>query len=279
MKRELFHEMTDALLQELLAARERRASCALATVAATTGSVPREAGAKMIVYADGKTSGTIGGGKFEALVIDDTLGAMRGRRPLLKTYPLHEGDACSFGAICGGEVTVFIEPQTSREAIVLVGAGHCAQAIAKLARECGWHVTVLDDRAEKLAECSAATVKIGDQPPAEFIATHAWQRDEALIIVSRNYEIDREALQAALQRTGIAYLGMIGSTRKVRRVFDELRARGVDEGSLANVHAPIGLDIGADSPVEIAVSVLAEAMQVLRTRPGGHMGAGNPIRI
>ena len=118
--------MSDALLQELLAARARRVVCALATVAATAGSVPREAGAKMIVYADGKTSGTIGGGKFEALVVADALAGLCERRPLLKTYPLHEGDACSFGAICGGEVTMLIEPQTNGEALVLVGAGHCA---------------------------------------------------------------------------------------------------------------------------------------------------------
>ena len=263
--------MSDALLQELLAARERREPCALVTVAATTGSVPRAAGAKMIVYAGGKMSGTIGGGKFEALVAADAVGALRERRLLLKTYPLHEGDACSFGAICGGEVTILIEPQTTGGALVLVGAGHCAQAIAKLACECGWHVTVLDDRAERLAECAAASIKIGDRPPAEFIATHEWQRDEALIIVSRNYEIDREALHAALQQTGIGYLGMIGSARKVRRVFDELRARGVADAALASVHAPIGLDIGADSPAEIAVSVLAEVMQVLRAHPGKPM--------
>ena len=262
--------MSDALLQELLAARERRAACALATVAATTGSVPREAGAKMIVYADGKSSGTIGGGKFEALVVADALGALRARRPVLKVYPLHEGDACSFGAICGGEVTIFIEPQTTSEAIVLVGAGHCAQAIAKLARECGWHVTLLDDRAELLTD-SAASLKISDRSPVDFIATHAWQPDEALVLVSRNYEIDCEALHAALQQSGIAYLGMIGSQRKVRRVFDELRTRGISEAALANVHAPIGLDIGADSPPEIAVAVLAEVMQVLRARPGGHL--------
>ena len=230
--------MSDALLRELLAAREQRTPCALVTVATTHGSVPREPGAKMIVYADGKTSGTIGGGKFEALVLAEALAALRGRQPVLKTYPLHEGDAASFGAICGGEVTVFIEPQSHGEAVVLVGAGHCAQAIAKLARECGWHVTVLDDRAEHLAGCDAASVKIGDRPPAEFIAAHDWQRDEALIIVSRNYEIDREALHAALRQKGIRYLGMIGSTRKVRRVFDELRARGVDDTALAKVHAP-----------------------------------------
>ena len=262
--------MSDALLQELLAARERQAACALATVAATTGSVPREAGAKMIIYGDGKISGTIGGGKFEALVVADALAALRERRPVLKTYPLHEGDACSFGAICGGEVTIFIEPQTTGEALVLVGAGHCAQAIAKLARDCGWHVTVLDDRAELLTD-SAASLKISDRSPAEFIASHEWQPDEALVLVSRNFEIDREALHAALQQTGIAYLGMIGSLRKVRRVFDDLRQRGISESVLEKVHAPIGLDIGADSPAEIAVAVLAEVMQVLRARKGGHL--------
>ena len=265
--------MTDALFQEWSDARTQRVTCALVTVAATTGSVPREAGAKMIVYSDGKSTGTVGGGKFEALVIADAVAALRDRHPVLKTYPLHERGAESFGAICGGEVTVLIEPQSHGEAMVLVGAGHCAQAIAKLARECGWHVTVLDDRAEKLAECGAATLRIGDRSAAEFIATHAWKSDEALIIVSRNYEIDREALHAALQQTGIAYLGMIGSARKVRRVFDELRGRGIEDAALARIHAPIGLDIGADSPAEIAVSVLAEAMQVLRARPGGHMRA------
>ena len=262
--------MTDTLLEELLAARQRRAGCALATVAATTGSVPREAGAKMIVYADGKISGTIGGGKFEALVVADALAALRERRPILKTYPLHEGDACSFGAICGGEVTMLIEPQTMREGVVLVGGGHCAQAIARLAHECGWHVTLLDDRAELLTD-AAASLKISDHSPAEFIAAHDWQPDEALVLVSRNYEIDCEALHAALQQPGIAYLGMIGSARKVRRVFDELRTRGISEAALAKVHAPIGLDIGADSPAEIAVAVLAEVMQVLRARNGGHL--------
>ena len=110
--------------------------------------------------------------------------------------------------------------------------------------------------------------------PSDFIAAHNWQPDEALVLVSRNYPIDSEALHAALQQTGIAYLGMIGSARKVRRVFDELRKRGVSESALEKVHAPIGLDIGADSPPEIAVSVLAEAMQVLRARPGGHLRGG-----
>jgi xanthine dehydrogenase accessory factor len=248
-----------------------RKSFAVATIAATTGSVPRAAGSKMFVYGDGRSSGTIGGGKFESLVIADTLAAMRDKKPLLKTYPLHEGETDSFGAICGGEVTVFIEPQLTSESLYLIGAGHCSQAIAKLAAECGLFVTVVEDRDELLAELPPAVARISDTSPVNFISSHEWQSDEAIVIVSRNHEIDREALAAALAQTGAGYIGMIGSRRKVRMVFDDMRGRGVPEEKLANVYAPLGLDIGADSPAEIAVSTVAEIVAVLRQRTGNHM--------
>lgn len=204
--------------------------CALVTVAATAGSVPRQAGTKMLVLGNGRTVGTIGGGKFEALVIEECTGAFRDRAPVLKTYPLHEKSDDSFGAICGGEVTVLIEPQQVREAIFLVGAGHCSRAIANLARLCGLHVTAIDDRPGLLADFPAHK-KLSDQSPASFIAGRAWQADEALVIASRNFEIDREALRAAVQHIGVGYLGMIGSRRKVRRVFDELISTGVSRSA------------------------------------------------
>jgi xanthine dehydrogenase accessory factor len=264
--------MTDALLEALLVARERREPCALATVAATRGSVPREAGAKALIFADGRIVGTIGGGKFEALVVADARAAMGTRAPVLKTYPLHEESAQSFGAICGGEVTVLIEPQIAKEALVIVGAGHCGLVLCRLARDAGWQVTVIDDRADLLAACEAH--QRFSAPAPEFIAAHAWQRDEALVLVSRNFEIDREALAAALTHPGAGYIGMIGSTRKVRRVFDDLRARGFGEAALAQVFAPIGLDLGADSPAEIAVSIFAEILSVLRGKSGCHLRGG-----
>jgi len=244
---------------------------AVVTVAATTGSVPRAAGSKMFVYADGKTSGTIGGGKFEALVIAEAQAAMERKKPLLKTYPLREGETDSFGAICGGEMTVFIEPQIGGEALYLVGAGHCARAIAKLAAECGLFVTVVDDRAELLADLPPAVVGISDCAPRDFIASRSWRSDEALVMVSRNHEIDCEALAAAIEQTGAGYIGMIGSRRKVLSVFDRLRERGVSEEKLARVYAPLGLDIGADSPAEIAVSCVAEILAVLRGRSAKHL--------
>ena len=239
---------------------------AVVTVAATTGSVPRAPGSKMFVYADGRSSGTIGGGKFESLVIAEAQAAIEKKKPLLKTYPLREGETESFGAICGGEMTVFIEPQITGEALYLIGAGHCARAIAKLAAECGLFVTVVDDRAELLADLPPAVVGTSESSPRDFIASHEWRSDEALVMVSRNHEIDCEALAAAVEQTTAGYIGMIGSRRKVRDVFERLRKRGISEDKLSRVYAPLGLDIGADSPAEIAVSCVAEILSVLRGR-------------
>lgn len=258
------------LLQELLEARKQREPCTLATVVETTGSIPRAAGAKMIVYSKTRTLGTVGGGKFESLVIMDAIQAMAEKLPLLKTYPLHEGDVNSFGAICGGTVTVLIEPQQLNEALVIVGGGHCSRAIASTARDCGLHVTVIDDRGELLEDFPAHQIVV-DQSPAEFVVGHPWQKDQALVIVSRNFHIDRDALGAALSNTGMGYIGMIGSRKKVKRVFDDLREQGATDEQLNGVYAPIGLDVGADSPGEIAVSVLAEVLKIVRKREGGHL--------
>jgi xanthine dehydrogenase accessory factor len=263
--------MTDWFLEEIAAARQTRTPCALVTVAATKGSVPRAAGSKMLVYANGKTSGTIGGGKFESLVSKDAQKQMREKKPLLKTYPLHERSRKSFGAICGGESTVLIEPQILSEAIFLVGGGHCSLAIAKLAIDCGLFVTVVDDRAELLSIFPEQVAKVDDVDPAKFIARRKWRSDEAIVMVSRNYEIDRGALAAALKTRGAGYIGMIGSDRKVQRVFDLLKKRHVSKEKLAQVYAPLGLDIGADSPAEIAVSVIGEILSVLRKRSGKHL--------
>src|SRR5947207_14630315 len=113
--------MNDSLLEELLRARQTRTLCALATIAATTGSVPRQPGSKMLVYGDGKISGTIGGGKFESLVVEDCLKSIAPNEPLLKTYPLREATTDSFGAICGDEGNVVSEPQILSRPILLVG--------------------------------------------------------------------------------------------------------------------------------------------------------------
>lgn len=264
--------MNQPIADEIARAHHERRNCVVTTVAVAAGSAPRAAGAKMIVYPGGASSGTVGGGKFESLVIAEALAGIGRQEPWLKTYPLHQGDAASFGAICGGEVTVFFEPLRAGPALHIIGAGHCAQALAKLAADCGWHVSVVDDREEWLALALAAHRRVAGRSPAEYIAAQRWTPNDALVIVSRNYMIDREALGAALKQSAMGYLGMIGSQKKVRQVFEELKAAGADEKQFACVHAPIGLDLGADSPPEIAVSVMAEIMQVMRKASGRPLG-------
>ena len=263
--------MNQPIADEIAQAHRERRACIVATVAVATGSAPRAAGAKMIVYPGGRTSGTVGGGKFESLVIADALTGVAREEPWLKTYPLHEGDVESFGAICGGEVTVFFEPLKAGPALHIIGAGHCAQALAKLAADCGWHVTVVDDREEWLALALAAHRRVPSRAPADYIAAQKWSANDALVIVSRNYLIDRDALGAALRQPEMGYLGMIGSRKKVRQVFDDLKKGGCDESLFARVHAPMGLDLGSDSPPEIAVSVLAEILQATRKTSGRPM--------
>jgi xanthine dehydrogenase accessory factor len=263
--------MNDALLAELTEARETRTPCALITVVDTRGSCPRAAGSSMLVYFDGRVSGTIGGGKFESLVVADAQKQMTEKKPALKTYTLHEASPESFGAICGGESTIFIQPQVLSEALVLIGAGHCSLAIAKLAIECGLFVTVIDERDDRIRVFPPQAKVLIEADPSKFIAQHKWQSDEALVIVSRNHELDRVALFSALKVEGIAYIGMIGSIRKVNHVFDRLVELGVPREKLGSVYAPIGLDIDADAPAEIAISVLAEVFSVLRKRTANHL--------
>jgi xanthine dehydrogenase accessory factor len=131
------------------------------------------------------------------------------------------------------------------------------------------HVTVVEDRADQLENFPAPINRVVEDAPA-FISGRGWRSDEALVLVSRNHELDRNALTAALKKSGMGYIGMIGSRRKVNRVFDALK-QAVPVEQLRSVYAPLGLDIGADSPTEIAVSVIAEILQVQRGRKGGHL--------
>lgn len=263
---------TDGLLRELLAARTRREPCVVATVAAVRGSVPRDSGAKALIFEDGRILGSIGGGKMESLVIADALNTLADGQPVLKTYPLHEASPDSFGAICGGEATIFLEPQALGECLHIFGGGHCGLALARLAMDCGWHVTLVDDRPDLLQEGAAHALHVG--PAAGYVASRTWRKNDAAVLVARNFHLDRDALAALLAHPGAGYLGMMGSKKKVRAVFDELEAQGATPEALATVHAPVGLDIQADSPMEIAVSILAEIMAVMRQRAGSSLRDG-----
>jgi xanthine dehydrogenase accessory factor len=259
---------------DLQEARSAGQPFAVVTVVQTQGSVPRHPGAKMIVFSDGTICGTVGGGKFESLVITEAQQRLLDGKSLLKKYPLRDGETDSFGAICGGEVTLWFETHKRPAALLIIGAGHCAQSIAKLAAECGFHVTVVDDRKEWMEICPGVHRRVTDQTPQEVIRSQKWTSEDAIVLVSRNFMIDRDALEEAAKVQEVGYIGMIGSRKKVLQVYDELKAKGVKADSLARVYAPIGLDVGSDTPVEIAVSILAEILQVLRKTKGGHLKVG-----
>ena len=263
--------MASDFFTDLQEARVTGQPFVVVTVVQTQGSVPRHPGAKMIVFPDGSIRGTVGGGKFESLVIAEAKERLKDGQNLLKKYPLREGETDSFGAICGGEVTLWFEPHKKARVLLLVGAGHCAQSIAKLAADCGFHVTVVDDRKEWTESCPGVHRKVMEQTPQAVIRGQKWGGEDAIVLVSRNFMIDRDALEEAVKVKEVGYIGMIGSRKKVLQVYDELKAKGVKPEALARVYAPIGLDIGSDSPAEIAVSVMAEILQVLRKAQGGHL--------
>jgi xanthine dehydrogenase accessory factor len=275
--------MNDVELFERLAAalRERR-SVALLTVVATKGSVPRREGARMIVAADGETEGTIGGGRYESLAVEAGLAMLRERRRggELREFALHENSPESFGAVCGGTVSVHIEPMGLGPRLLLAGGGHCARALARAAALLGWPSEVVEDRAEAME---------GDAFPGgtvlNLVGDVAAAMDEvaldgatAVCLLNRNHTLDRDCLERLLRRTGATtepegaaaaadapfYVGMIGSSRKVGRVYDELADRGIDRAAFGRVRAPIGIEIGAESPEEIAVSILAEIIAMWR---------------
>jgi xanthine dehydrogenase accessory factor len=265
-----------SIYEDLLTELDVGNACVIVTVVESKGSAPRKCGAKMLVCQDGTSRGTVGGGKFESLVIDQAQLALESGKTTLKSFPLHEYAEESFGAICGGEVTVLLEPHQMKQRLIISGAGHCGQALASLARTCGWAVVVVDDRPElfesEFYRCEKKSMTyITD---AAAFKSFEFRDSDVLVLVSRGHPEDRAALEAVLTRDPtpeLAYFGMIGSRRKVSMVMKDMAELGIPGDLLDRVYAPLGLDIGSESPSEIAVSVMAEILQVTRGAPGGHM--------
>src|SRR4051794_37120889 len=254
MNREVFAAVTAAL--------ERGEPAALVTIVSTTGSTPQRIGAKMLVFADGRTIGTIGGGCYENDAFGKAREAIRTRRPQLVHYELDDDFAQETGLICGGQMEVYIEPIEPSPELYIVGAGHVGFHLARVAHEVGFAVHVVDDR-EKFANAdrfpTAAEIVVDDIP--SWLASAAIPPHAYAVIVTRGHTNDLEALRALAPRE-MRYLGLTGSRAKVARIYEELAKGDMSEEALARVHAPIGLDIGAVTPQEIAISILAELIAV-----------------
>src|ERR1700704_3260002 len=261
MNQEVFAAVADAL--------ERGEAAALVTIVSARGSTPQRVGAKMLVFADGRIVGTIGGGCYENDAFWKAREAITSRRPELVHYELDDDFAQETGLICGGQMDVYIEPIEPSPELYIVGAGHVGFHLARIAQEVGFRRHVADDR-EKFANAerfpTAAEIVVDDIPA--WIARATIPAHAYVVIVTRGHTNDLEALRALVRRD-LRYLGLIGSRAKVARIYDELSASEIPAESLVRVHAPIGLDIGAVTPQEIAVSILAELIAVKHGKAKG----------
>jgi xanthine dehydrogenase accessory factor len=248
--------------RQLLQLLESGRRVAVATIVEARGSTPQREGGRIIVAEDGATWFTIGGGAFEALVIDDAKGCLREGRSDLRNYSLHDSGDEALGMACGGNALVFIEVPPIVPPLLIFGAGHVGRALARLAVGVGFAVTVLDDR--------PAMLEPGSFPAGtKLVATDRQFREgvppigpeTSIVLVTRCHDTDEAALEG-LARAPWRYLGMIGSRRKVKVVFDRLLERGVPREVLDRIHAPIGVPIGSHLPEEVAVSILAELVAV-----------------
>jgi xanthine dehydrogenase accessory factor len=253
-------------------------SVALATVVRAEGATPREIGAKMIVYDDGQIDGTVGGGKMEALVIQEAVAAIRQGASRLVHYELRDA-AMGDPGICGGVADVFVDVVTPRPVLLVVGAGHIALPVAEIGSLCGFRVLVVDDRADM---ASAERFPHADERFAgdivETLGNVSMTPNTYIVIITRGHAYDEQALRAVIDSPA-GYIGMIGSRRKVRTIFDHLRADGIDEALLRRIHAPIGLDIGAQTPAEIAISILAEIVMLRHDDRQGRRGQSMKLAL
>jgi xanthine dehydrogenase accessory factor len=259
----------DNMWHEIAAAVAARAPVVTAAIVRDSGSVPRRTGARMLVYPDGHARGSVGGGLFEALVIRDALAALASGQSVTREYSFTpEGtNPHAFGAVCGGRAEVYLEVIMPPDRLLIVGGGHCGRALAQAASLLDFSIVIADDRAEyaRLEDFPYPGIESVLHLPADYAGLPAPDEQTYVVLVSKGFVTDEAALRQVIQAPA-AYVGMIGSRRKREVVFSRLRADGVSEEALARVHAPVGLEIGAETPEEIAVSILAEIIQARAER-------------
>ena len=253
--------------EELVGLRRSGQKCAVATIVEVEGSIPSFQSAKMLIREDGSMVGTIGGGCTEAEVWQAARDVMETEKPRLLQFNLGQDAAYDNGLICGGQLNVYVEPVLPIPRALIFGAGHISKSLSKVATLAGFATTVIDNRetyANRERFPEAAEV-IADEYEDVFPQLEA-NDATYVIIVTRGHRDDMRVLRWAV-RQPLRYIGMIGSKRKTIEVAKHLSNDGISLTQLSQVHAPMGLDIGAVTPEEIAVSVVAE--MICRRRDSG----------
>jgi xanthine dehydrogenase accessory factor len=262
-------DVTQALLN-VLSSGDRGA---LATVVRVSGSVPQQPGARLLLAPDGATTGTVGGGAVERAVLQALEHCRSAGRPELMVYDLGR----DLGMCCGGRMEIFVEPVEAAQRLIVFGAGHVAKPTAQLARQVGFTVTVVDDREELATEERFPGCDLVLAEPREAAARLTPRAGDWLLVVTYDHRLDEEALDT-FARLPHRYLGVIGSRRKVFRILQRISERhGLP--ALDRVFAPVGLDIGAVSPEEIAVSIVAELVALRHGKELRHMRVVDDPRL
>jgi xanthine dehydrogenase accessory factor len=238
---------------------------ALCTVVNTNGSTPRHSTSKMLVYLDGHILGTVGGGELENRVRKEALASIQNGQPRLLTYNMSDPNRGDPG-VCGGQVEVFVEPILPASLLVVLGGGHVGKAVAHLAKWLGFRVAISDDRPEF---CTPESNPDADEyypiPMAELPLHLNITPQTVLILTTRGNNVDIAGLPSLLESQA-GYIGIIGSRKRWSETVKRLNEAGISDEQLKRVHSPIGLGIAAETPEEIAVSIMAE---VLMLRSGG----------
>ena len=246
------------ILTALDEALQHNQPVALATVIEVQGASPAQVGFKLLVRSDGTVLGNVGGGALEQRMRDEALAALREGKSRLAHYSLREAGPEAVGMLCGGEVTAFLEVYQPMPVLLIVGGGHIGRPLAEMARIVGFQVQVVDVHPERASVQQFASAAVCTQT--------------YVVLITENHVTDEQALRQVL-KTPAAHIGMIGSQRKVGIIFEHLRADGIGEDQIARVHAPIGLNLGGRSPAEIALSILAQIVQMQ------HGGTGQPLTV
>jgi xanthine dehydrogenase accessory factor len=255
----MLEEMT---LYQALADLERSNSAgALCMIIRSRGSTPRHVTSKMLVYPDGHIIGTVGGGEVENRVIKEALSALQDKKPRLLEYNMIDPERGDPG-VCGGQLEIYVEPIIPKPILVVVGVGHVGKAVAHLAKWLGFVVGVCDDRPDF---CNRASVPEADEffpLPLEDLSKHLNITPLTYIVLTtRGMDVDVLGLPSLLN-TQAGYIGVIGSKRRWAATTKKLIDAGVSAEKLEQIHSPIGLDIDAETPEEIAVSIMAEIIKV-----------------
>jgi xanthine dehydrogenase accessory factor len=252
------------LYEEIVRLRKDGRRGAVATIVNVRGSIPSFKTAKMLVRDDGSIIGTIGGGCVEAEVWQAAREVMESEKPRTLTFDLNQDPKYDTGLVCGGTLEIFVEPILPPADLYIFGAGHVAASLYKVARIAGFDVTIIDDREayanrERFPEAQEVIAEDFDKAAARLVPGES----SYIVIVTRGHRDDMRMLRWAVQ-TPARYIGMIGSKRKTITIFKELQNEGLAAHLFDRVHAPVGLDIGAITPEEIAVSITAELIAARR---------------